>query len=85
MDISRPYSEVISTPAQRKAVKEELIVEEDADFFKKYINMTSNAPSTTSLSTGARNDESESNSTAKTSEVTKFFEKLLRNQNTSQD
>lgn len=85
MDVSRSYSEVIPPPAQRKAAKEEIMVEEDAEFFKKYINLASGVSSSASVSTSVKNEESESNSTNRASEVTKFFEKLLKNQNTSQD
>ena len=37
------------------------------------------------MSTGLRNEDASSSNTSKTSEVTKFFEKLLKNPNSSQD
>lgn len=72
MDVSRSFSEVIAPPVQKKTAKDEIVVEEDAEFFKKYINMVSSVGST-SVNVSSKNDDSESSSTNKASEVTKFF------------
>jgi hypothetical protein len=62
------------------------LVEEDAEYFKKYINLaaSSTPASSTINSSSVRNDESSASST-KTTEVTKFFEKLLNKNNANPD
>ena len=45
MDMSRSYQEYIAPPVSKVTKKEEIVVEEDADFFKKYINISSNTSS----------------------------------------
>ena len=43
MDMSRSYQEYIAPPVSKTGKKEEIVVEEDADFFKKYINLSVNS------------------------------------------
>jgi 4-aminobutyrate aminotransferase-like enzyme len=38
LDLSRSFNEVIPSPAAKRSLKEEVIVEEDSKFFEKYIN-----------------------------------------------
>ena len=46
MDVSQPYGEVILCPTQKKIIKEEIIAEEDSEFFKKYLGSGSTTMST---------------------------------------
>ena len=49
VDVSKPYSEVIPVPSAKKTVKEEVIIEEDSEFFSKYINVSSSSISTLTI------------------------------------
>lgn len=83
MDASCSYSEVVSAPLNKKVVKEEVIAEDDSEYFKKYINTTSSVTaSTISNNVNSSNaDQSSSTSSVKTTEATDFFKRLLNSSN----
>jgi hypothetical protein len=74
MDVSKPYNEVIPVPTLKKQAKEEVLIEEDSNFFEKYINVaqvTSTAPSNPS------EKEIEKTENKNSEGVTDFFKRLL--------
>lgn len=78
MDVSKPYSEVIPIPTLKKNMKEEIMMEEDSEFFKKYINVSSSSVSTLTINESSVEEGSNSStSKAKPNEATNFFMKLL--------
>lgn len=78
MDVSKPYSEMIPVPALKKTMKEEILIEEDSEYFKKYINVSSSSISTLTVNESSIEEGSNSSTTkAKPNEATNFFMKLL--------
>lgn len=76
VDVSRPYSEVVSYPSGKKNTKEEISVEEDSEYFKKYIG--SSGTGKNEILTPQNSVVSEESTTStKTVPATDFFKKLL--------
>lgn len=81
MDMSRSYEEVIPVPAGKKVQKEEVVVDEDHEFFKRYINLNSSSVQPSfSTANSAINEDTSSNSTSRTKEVKDFFNRLMKGQ-----
>lgn len=85
LDVSRPYSEVISAPVEKKVLKEEIVVEDDCEFFKKYYG--GNSITNSAISINDTSAVSEDNSMKDTmekerkTEATNYFLKLLGSSN----
>jgi hypothetical protein len=62
MDVTKAYDEVIAVPQAKRALKEEIVVEEESKYFEKYIN---------SQATSVSNAVSESTSVGNSSSMNK--------------
>lgn len=75
LDVSRSYSETIQKPTQKLGKKDEIVVEDDSEYFKKYVNLASSSATTDSNTKTVKNDETAANTgtTGQNSKVAKFF------------